>query len=275
MKLKTVLLISFVLAGSPAAATEPTARFQVPATVSPEAAKALAAIYAVSSRRPPPSKPTSLKDWDDQRAALDKFMIPASNAVAAKLGANVRDDVVGGVPVVRILPAGYKPNGRTLIYLHGGAYTFFSAHSRLGPAVLVAAATGDEVISIDYTVAPRGNWRIATDQVLSVWKALLAKGIAPASVGIFGDSAGGGMAAGSVFKMCDQGLPLPGALYLMSPWSDIATQGDSYGTIGSVDPVLDPVSLSWSANAYADAADQKTLMPRQSTVITERHSHRR
>ena len=257
MNLKTALLISFVLAGSPVIAAETTVRFQVPATVSPEAAKALAAVYAVSSGRPPPSKPTSLKDWDDQRAALDKFMIPASNAVAAKLGASVRDDIIGGIPVVRILPAGYKPNGRMLIYLHGGAYTFFSAHSRLGPAVLVAAATGDEVISVDYTVAPRGNWRIATDQVLSVWKALLAKGIAPASVGIFGDSAGGGMAAGSAFKMRDQGLPLPGALYLMSPWSDISIQGDSYGTIGSVDPVLDPLSLGWSANAYADAADQK------------------
>ena len=89
------------------------------ATVSSEAAKALAAVYAVSSRRPPPSKPTG----DDQRAALDKFMIPASIAVAAKLGANVRDDMIGGIPIVRILPAGYKPNGRTLIYTHSGAYT--------------------------------------------------------------------------------------------------------------------------------------------------------
>ena len=257
MNLKTVLLISFALAGSPVVAAETTARFQVPATVSPEAARALAASYAVSSRRPAPSKPTSLKDWDDQRAALDAFMIPASNAVAAKLGASVRDDAIGGVPVVRIVPAGYKPNRRMLIYLHGGAYTFFSAHSRLGPAVLVAAATGDEVISVDYTVAPRGNWRTATDQVLSVWRALLSSGIAPASVGIFGDSAGGGMAAGSTLKMRDQGLPLPGALYLMSPWSDITTQGDSYGTIGSADPVLDPASLGWSAQAYADAADQK------------------
>ena len=257
MSSKITLVLSLLAAGLPAAAAEPTVRFQVPDTVSPEAARALTAIYAVSSRRPPPSRPTSLKDWDDQRAALDKFMVPASSAIAARLGASVRDDTVGGVPVVRILPAGYKPNGRMLIYLHGGAYTFFSARSRLGPAVLVAAATGDEVISVDYTVAPRGNWKIATDQVLSVWKALLAKGIAPASIGVFGDSAGGGLAAGSAFKMRDEGLPLPGALYLMSPWSDLTGQGDSHGTIGTVDPVLDPASLRWSADAYADPADQK------------------
>ncbi len=257
MNQRTVLLLGLVLASSPTIAAEPTLRFRVPATVSPEAAKTLTSIYAMSSRRPPPVQPTSLKDWDDQREVLEKRMIPASNAVVAKLGATVRDERIGDVPVLRILPAGYRPNNRTLIYLHGGGYTRFSVHSRLGPAVPVAAATGDEVISVDFTDAPRGNWKIVIDQVVSVWKALLAKGIPPASIGIFGDSAGGGLAAGSVFKMRDEGLPLPGALYMMSPWSDITDQGDSYDTISSVDPSLDLVSSRWNANAYADPDDQK------------------
>jgi len=158
---------------------------------------------------------------------------------------------------VRIRPAGYKPNGRTLIYLHGGGFTRFSAHSRLGPPALVAAATGDEVISVDYTDAPRGNWKTATAQVLSVWKALLAKGAAPARIGMFGDSAGGGLAAGSVLDMRDQGLPLPGALYLMSPWCDVSDIGDSLLTLSSVDPVLDIDSSAWNGQAYADPQDQK------------------
>ena len=249
------LLLTLALAGPVAA--EPTLRFEVPATVSPEAAKALAAIYAVSSHLPPPTKPTSLQDWDRQREALDKRMTPASNALVARLGASVRDDRIGGVPVARIFPAGYKPNGRTLIYLHGGGYTRFSAHSRLGPPALVATATGDEVISVDYTVAPRGNWRVVTDQVLSVWRALLANGTAPASIGVFGDSAGGGIAAGSVLKMRDQGLPLPGALYLMSPSTDVTDTGDSFLTLAGVDPVLDLNSSRWGADAYADPNDQK------------------
>ena len=255
MYLKTALVLLLASAGS-AVGADPAVRFRVAPTVSPEAAKDLAAIYAVSPRLPPPTKPISVQDWDRQREALDKRMIPASNAVVAKLGASVRDDQIGGVPVVRVLPANYKPSGRTLIYLHGGGYTRFSAHSRLGPPALVAAATGDEVISVDYTVAPRGNWRIVTDQMLSVWRALLAKGTAPASVGIFGDSAGGGIAAGSVLKMRDQGLPLPGALYLMSPSSDITYTGDSYLTLSDVDPVLDMASSKWGADVYADPKDQ-------------------
>ncbi len=251
------IALSLVSMNAAAAVDELPLRFQVPATVSPEAARNLAAIYAASSRRPPLSSPTSLSDWDRQREALDRLMIPASDAIVAKLGASVQDDRIGDVPVVRIRPAGYKSNGRTLIYLHGGGYTFFSAHSRLGPPALVAAATGDEVISVDYTPAPRGNWQTVTDQVLSVWKALLAKGIAPGHIGIFGDSAGGGIGAGSVLKMRDQGLPLPGALYLMSPSCDVTQQGDSYLTLSSVDPVLDRDSSARGAEAYAKPQDQK------------------
>ena len=256
MPLKIALLLALV-STSAVSAAETTLRFDIPATVSPEAANALGAIYAVTSRLPPATRPTSVEDWDRQREALDKRMIPASNALAAKLGVSVRDDRVGGVPVVRILPAGYKPNGRTLVYLHGGGYTRFSAHSRLGPPALVAAATGDEVISIDYTVAPRGNWKTVTDQVLDVWKGLLAGGAAPTSIGLFGDSAGGGIAAGSVLKMRDQGLPLPGALYLMSPSCDITYAGDSFLTLSKVDPVLDLESSRWGADSYAAPQDQK------------------
>ncbi len=250
------LLLPLVAASS-AAAAEPSLRFQVPVTVSPEASRALTAIYAVSSRQPAPSRPASLEAWDRQRLALDERMTPASDALAAKLGVTVHDDRLGGVAVIRITPAGYRPQGRLLIYLHGGGFTRFSARSRLGPPALVAAATGIEVISIDYTDAPRGDWHTATDQVLAVWKSVVTGGTAAAAIGIFGDSAGGGLAAGSVFKMRDQGLPLPGALYLMSPWTDVTDQGDSYQTLASVDPVLDLDSSSWNAAAYADPQDQR------------------
>ena len=259
-KSRAWLLSSALSLGATAAAStpaEPTLRYKIASTVSPEAATTLAKIYALSARRPPLSAPTSLEGWDQQRGALDKLMIPISNATVAQIGASVQDDRLGDVPIVRVRPAGYRANGRLLIYLHGGGYTFFSAHSRLGPAALVATATGDEVISVDYTVAPRGNWKVVTDQVLAVWKALLAKGSAPGRIGIFGDSAGGGMAAGSVLKMRDQDLPLPGALYLMSPSCDVTQNGDSYLTLSSVDPVLDPESSARGAQAYAEPQDQK------------------
>lgn len=47
---------------------------------------------------------------------------------------------------------------------------------------------------------------------------------------MYGDSAGGGLVAGSVLKMRDQGLGMPAALVLWSPWTDVTGVGDTYFT---------------------------------------------
>jgi acetyl esterase/lipase len=240
-----------------AAPPEPVDRFAIPSTVSPEAARALSTIYGLVKRQPKLKKPTSAEDWDRQNAAVTALIGPLSSKTAKDLGVTTSTDMLGGVPVIRVRPKGYKANGRTLLYLHGGGYTLFSAATLVGLPAMIASATGDEVISVDYTLAPRGNWRTVTDQVLAVWKALLAGGKAAKATGIFGDSAGGGLTAGAVLKMRDQGLALPGAVYLMSPWADLTSTGDTYTTLAAADPILNVDMLSWSAAAYAEPADQK------------------
>ena len=254
MRLTYSLLIALAVA-APAAAQAP--RYQIAPTVSPEAARDLAANYRMMAAAPPPVRAVTLEDWDRQNAALELRFAARSKAYAEKLGVTMTDDRVGGVPVLRLRAANWRPGGPVLIYLHGGAYTRFSAHSEVIPPALMAAATGDEVISVDYTLAPRARWQAVTDQVLAVWRALLATPLAPGNIGIFGDSAGGGLAAGSVLKMRDQGLPLPGALYLISPGADITHTGDSIITLAAFDPMLNLDSVGWSAQAYADPADQK------------------
>ncbi len=245
------------LADSPAA-LDAASRFQVPATVSAEAKTELSAFYDIWARMPAASRPITLDDWDRQREAIETLGAATSAALANKLGASVEGDQIGGVPVFRIRPPGFKPNGRTLVFLHGGAYTRLGGRSRLVPPLLVASATDGEVISVDYTLAPRGNWQTVTDEVIAVWRTLLAEGVAPATIGVFGDSAGASLGAGSVLKMRDLGLALPGALYLMSPWSDITVTGDSYLTLSRADPTLDAEILGWSAEAYAEPKDQRS-----------------
>ena len=75
---------------------------------------------------------------------------------------------------------------------------------------------------------------------------------------VYGESAGGGLAAGAVLKMRDQGLGMPAAVVLWSPWSDITETGDSYATLKEADPLLYyPGNLKHCADAYAAPADQK------------------
>ncbi len=184
--------------------------------------------------------------------------IKRSKPLVDKLEPIVTEMELGGVPVVDIKPRNWKENGKVMLYTHGGAYTLFSASSSLGSAVLMAETPGLRVISIDYTLAPSAKWQQTTDQVVSVFKVLREQGYAMKDMAIFGDSAGGSLAAGSVLKMRDKGLGMPAAVVLWSPWSDITDTGDSYVTLKRADPTyFYDNHLKTSADAYADPKDQK------------------
>ena len=263
--MKRTIMVAMALALSSAAGAQNGApgnmdlRMTVPATVSPEAATELHAVYQLFAGQPRtlPARPAALADWDRQKAQTEVFMEPFMAQRVASLHATVTSDTLGGVPVLRIRPAVLKPGAGPLLYAHGGAYTWLSASSTRANPALIATASGREVISIDYTVAPHARWQAITDQVISAWKALLASGIPASAMGMFGDSAGGGLVAGTTLKIRDEGLPMPGALFLMSPWTDVTTAGDAKTTLAAVDPIVNPATLTWSADVYADPADQK------------------
>ncbi|MFQ5972396.1 MAG: alpha/beta hydrolase, partial [Alphaproteobacteria bacterium] len=178
--------------------------------------------------------------------------------VVRQYGPTVMRTRLGGVSVLDIKPRDWRETAEVLVYTHGGAYTLFSAESTLISAVPVAHDTGRRVISVDYTLAPFSKWPETTDQVVAVIKALLEDGRALENVAIYGDSAGGGLAAGSVLKMRDRELGMPAAVVLWSPWSDIAEIGDTYFTLKEADPLLDySKQLKNSADAYADPGDHK------------------
>ncbi len=236
----------------------PFNRYSIPSTVSPEAAAQLAKLYALVARAPKRERPQTLEDWDRSNAQLDRIARPTSTAAAEALHVTRTEARLAGVPVIRVRPANFKPGGAILLYMHGGAFTFFSAGNSLAIPALMSTATGDEVISIDYTLAPRADWHTITDQILAVYKSVLATGVKPESIGMMGDSAGGNLSAGSVMKMREQHLPLPGALFLMSPGVDVTTGGDTASTLAAADPVLSAEASVWSRESYAPVeADRK------------------
>src|SRR6185295_6747559 len=94
--------------------------------------------------------------------------------------------------------------------------------------------------------------------VVAVFQALIKEGHSLKEIAIQGSSAGGGLAAAAVLKMRDQGLGMPAAVVLWSPWSDITETGDSYVTLKAADPnLVYAKTLKASAAAYADPKDQK------------------
>lgn len=140
-----------------------------------------------------------------------------------------------------------------LVYLHGGAYVSNSARETAPNAALLASATGRRVVSLDYPLAPASTCERTTALVVEAHRALLAEGHA-GGIAYYGDSAGGGLAAGSILRMRDQGLALPEALVLLSPWADLTDAGDSRETLAAHDSMRWS-ELALSARHYVGGAD--------------------
>lgn len=233
----------------------PNDRFYIPASIGTGSREALAEYYAVLLGMEKHPEPLELADYDKANAAIAAAIEPLNLQVIERLNPRVAHDEIGGVPVVRVRPTTHNPREAPLLYIHGGGWSAFSAWSRRGVAAIAAAVSDREVVSIDYTLAPRGNYLTITNQILDVWSGLLALGHCPESMGIFGDSAGGNITAASVLRMRDRHMSIPGALVLMSPATDLTWNGDTFYTLAGMDPGLDFQAMPAMTKAYVGTGD--------------------
>ncbi len=96
------------------------------------------------------------------------------------------------------------------------------------------------------------------DEVITAVSTVLKDGQRLEDMAIYGDSSGGGLAAAVVLKMRDQGLGMPAAAVLVSPWLDVTPSGDTETTLHDADPnQLYEKHGKQAAAAFADPKDQK------------------
>jgi len=248
-------------AGNPSAkvatAQDPTPLWAyVPETISPEWGTFFS--KKGQGREKPVPAPGDIEGWKALQAVNDKAKEAAADQKAAAFGVTYEESEISGVPVVKVTPSELVSTDKIAVYIHGGAYVLNSAKAVIESAMFFAAETGLRVIAVDYTLAPHSKWQETTDEVISVFNALAKQGFTPDDIVLYGDSAGGGLAAGVTLKMRDLGMEMPAALLLWSPWADISETGDTYVTLRDAEPYYTyEYVLGPSALAYADAEDHK------------------
>ncbi|HZA64710.1 MAG TPA: alpha/beta hydrolase [Nitrososphaeraceae archaeon] len=250
--------IYFAEAQNSTNAQNDTHQIYIPTTISKEAQEELRKIPSNPFDLSP--GPDDLIGWKKLYQEMESMDFFCSQSIKDLYQPNITETKLGGVKVLDIKPKNWHDNGKVLVYTHGGAYTLLSANSSLSSSILAADATSLRVISIDYTVAPFSKWNQTTDQVISVIQALKDhQGYSLDDIAIYGDSAGGGLAAGSVLKMRDGGMGMPAAVVLWSPWTDVTQNGDTYFTLKDADPLLrnHQQFMKNSADAYANPIDQE------------------
>lgn len=191
-------------------------------------------------------------DLADRRARA------AAAAPAVVSDVTVTDDLLHGVPVMRVRPdAG---GDRTLLWFHGGGYRLGSARTFLGWVANLAVATKAEVVSVDYRLAPEHPFPEALLDACLAYAALI--GSAQRLV-IGGESAGGGLAAALFLAIADRGLEPPVGAVLCSPWLDLRNDAASFAENAGRDELFPLASAERAAELYRNGhpADDPYISP--------------
>lgn len=152
---------------------------------------------------------------------------------------------------------------RVILYCHGGGYTSGGLGFSKVLASKLTRATGLDVLAFDYRLAPEHPYPAAVEDAQAAWDHLMRLGFGARDVVLAGDSAGGNMALVLCLRLRAEGRMLPGALLLMSPWTDMTCSGESLTERADIDPVLTPEYIYAVREAYAGSLDpaQPELSP--------------
>lgn len=128
---------------------------------------------------------------------------------------------------------------KIILQLHGGAYIIGLGDGYRNLALKYCKISGGaSVLSIDYRIAPEYVYPAALIDAISAWNWLIANGYKPDNILVVGDSAGGNLALALVAWWRDHNGKLPTGMVLMSPWADMAAEGESHTSNLYKDPLF-------------------------------------
>ena len=147
-------------------------------------------------------------------------------------------------------PSGATQPDRVLLYFHGGGFVAGSPESHRGLVAKLVEASGVSAFVPRYRLAPENPFPAAVRDGLDAYRALIGKGVAPGSILLAGDEAGGGLAFSVALAARNAGLERPAGVAALSPWADLALSGPSILANRNTDSQLAWEQLFLSARAY-------------------------
>ena len=216
-----------------------------------------------------------------------RAVVAANNAAigGGPAVASVRDIVVpgqaGGIPARVYSPAAGAPG--VVVYYHGGGWVLGSVDEWDASVRALAVASGCDVLSVDYRLAPEHVFPAAVDDAYDalVWAAeSLADGRPLVAAG---DSAGGNLATVCALRARDTGGPALALQLLVYPVTDHDLDRKSYHKYDGNELILNRRDMAWfwehyvpdpaaRANPYASplrATDLSGLPP--AYIVTAEH----
>ena len=201
--------------------------------------------------------------WEERRRRIDEVGAVWPVADDVELEAVDLDGVKGEWSIAPGADA-----SRVLMYFHGGGYCSGSLLSHRRMVTEAGRAGGVRTLAVDYRLAPEHPFPAALNDALTVWRRLRREGYDAKRIAVGGDSAGGNLTLALVAELKRTGEDLPGCLWLVSPWTDLAMSGATLASKSELDPLMHKAYLEELAAAYAPAGmDRKD--PRLSPLYAD------
>jgi acetyl esterase len=173
--------------------------------------------------------------------------------------ASVRDITIpsqaGGIPARVYSPSAAAPG--VVVYYHGGGWVVGSVNAWDASCRALAVASGCDVVSVDYRLAPEHVFPAATDDALeaAVWIASPDGLAAGRPIVGAGDSAGGNLALVTALRARDAGGPPLAMQLLVYPVADSDLDRKSYHEYDGDEFIVNRGDMVWFWDHYApDAA---------------------
>jgi acetyl esterase/lipase len=230
----------------------PARELPVPGHLSPQAREFLMRPRPAES--PPSPTFDDAEGWRRQIVASDQMIMEMFLNRTPAVPCNVRELREGEALGYEILAEGVRSDDRRVyLDIHGGALIYGAGEVCKAMAMASACRLMARVVTVDYRVAPDHPYPAALDDCLAFYRAVL-RDHAPSEIIVGGGSAGANLAAATVLRARDEGLPLPAALVLISPEADLTESGDSFRTNAVIDPMgsLMQINLLYANGAPLD-----------------------
>lgn len=138
-------------------------------------------------------------------------------------------NVGGTLPAELLIDSKSEHKDKVIYQIHGGAFLMKFNDCYRGVAVKLSKLSGGaSVFSIDYRIAPENKHPAALEDALAGWEWLLDHGYKPENIILFGDSAGANLSIALTEKLLEQGRPIANSIVCMSPWCDLAGEGEAF-----------------------------------------------
>lgn len=179
---------------------------------------------SVADRPGPPNDGRSLADLrsDYARVVIESQpFVPVTQVLEDSLAGRG-----GTIKVRRYLPGFRKSSSQpALLFFHGGDWVAGGLHSHDRLCRRVAMLTGQQLVAVDYRLAPENRFPAAVEDAIDSHMLLLSRadawGIDPVNVSLMGDGAGATLASVVALHARDMCHPMPTAQILFYPVTDM------------------------------------------------------